>query len=182
MARCDELESLRESRDRLKIKVHMAACDRLLTAPDTATFTRSWQFITQHFSELYSVKENVAELRKTILQLSVMGKLIPQNPEDKPASELLIEIALNKQKLLRDKKIKKSKQLPKITQEEIPYQLPNSWSWIRLGDITSKITDGDHKTPPRVIAEGHRLLSATIPDALCLPSLILMRLTTIGKV
>ena len=89
MARCDELEKLRAERDRLKITVHKAACDRLLTAPDTATFTQSWQFITQHFSELYSVKENVTELRKAILQLAVMGKLVLQNPNDPPANELL---------------------------------------------------------------------------------------------
>ncbi|MGB3295151.1 MAG: restriction endonuclease subunit S [Phormidesmis sp.] len=99
MARCDELENLRESRDRLKIKVHMAACDRLLTAPDTDTFTQSWQFITQHFSELYTVKENVTELRKAILQLAIMGKLVPQNPTEPPARELVKEIEAAKQRL-----------------------------------------------------------------------------------
>ena len=81
MARCDELEKLKAERDRKQITVHKAALNRLLTAKDHSDFQTSWHFITQHFSELYSVKENVAELRKAILQLAVMGKLVPQDRE-----------------------------------------------------------------------------------------------------
>jgi type I restriction enzyme, S subunit len=82
MARCDELEKLRIDRSQRLLTVHTAALDRLLTAKDSSEFSTAWSFITQHFGELYSVKENVIELRKTILQLAVMGKLVRQDPTD----------------------------------------------------------------------------------------------------
>jgi type I restriction enzyme S subunit len=135
MARCDELEKLRGDRDRKQITVHTAALNRLLIAKEQSDFNTAWQFITQHFSELYSVKENVAELRKAILQLAVMGKLVPQDPNDQPASELLKEIEKEKERLIKEGKIKKSKSLPEIKSEEIPYEIPASWQWVRFFTI-----------------------------------------------
>ncbi len=136
MARCDELEKLRAERDQKRITIHTAACDRLLTAKESNDFSTAWRFINQHFGELYSVKENVAELRKAILQLAVMGKLVPQDPNDEPASELLRAIELEKHRLVKEGKIKQSRPLPKIELEEIPNELPNGWKWVRLGDIS----------------------------------------------
>lgn len=131
MARCDELEKLRNERDEKRQTVHAAAIMQLLDATDGSAL----DFIRQHFSELYSVKENVAELRKAILQLAVMGRLVPQNPNDPPASELLKEIEAEKQRLIKAGKIKKPKPLSPINAEEIPYDLPKGWEWVRLGDI-----------------------------------------------
>ena len=159
MERCDELEKLKAERNQKQITVHKSALNRLLTAKDPSDFKTSWHFITQHFGELYSVKENVAELRKAILQLAVMGKLVSQDNNDQPASELLKAIEAEKNRLVKEGKIKKPKLLPVIEDKEISFDLPNSWKWVRLGDITSKITDGDHQTPPRIL-EGYRLLSA----------------------
>ncbi len=132
MARCDELEKLRADRSQRLLTVHTAALDRLLTAKDSSEFSTAWSFITQHFGELYSVKENVVELRKTILQLAVMGKLVPQDPNDEPASELLRSIELEKQRLVKEGKIKKSKHLPEIDRDKVPYQIPNNWEWVRF--------------------------------------------------
>jgi type I restriction enzyme S subunit len=149
MARCDELERLRGDRDRKQITVHTAALNRLLIAKEQSDFNTTWQFITQHFGELYSVKENVNELRKAILQLAVMGKLVPQDPKDQPASELLEEIEAQKKMLVKEGKIKPQKPLPKITQEEIPYVLPTKWMWVRMDDLCPGITSGS--TPPNHI-------------------------------
>jgi type I restriction enzyme, S subunit len=142
MARCDELEKLRVERDRKKITVHTAALNRLLTAPDNDTFTKSWQFITQHFSELYAVKENVVELRKAILQLAVMGKLAPQKSNNPQVGELLKEIEAQKQKLIKQKKIKQSESLREVMPQEKPFELPKSWQWVRLGDIVLSADSG----------------------------------------
>ncbi|MGB4848041.1 MAG: restriction endonuclease subunit S [Saprospiraceae bacterium] len=76
MSRCDELEKLRAERDQKRLAMHTAAIRKMLDAPDQETFDDAWQFITRHFGELYTVRENVAELRKAILQLAVMGKLV----------------------------------------------------------------------------------------------------------
>jgi type I restriction enzyme S subunit len=135
MARCDQLEKLRSDRTHALITVHTAALDRLLTAQDSHDFNTAWHFITQHFGELYSVKATVAELRKTILQLAVMGKLVPQNPNDEPASELLKAIEIEKQRLVKEGKIKLFKLFPSIKLDEVPYTLPKGWKWVRLGNV-----------------------------------------------
>ena len=144
MARCDELEKLRTDRTQKRTIVHTAAIDRLLTAKDDRDFSNAWSFITQHFRELYSVKENVIELRKVILQLAVMGKLVPQDPNDEPASELLKAIETEEKKLVKEGKIKKPKPLPEIKHDEIPYDLPKGWHWVRLRTICH---DWGQKTP-----------------------------------
>nr|WP_319492549.1 restriction endonuclease subunit S [uncultured Desulfobacter sp.] len=131
MARCDALETLRKQQEEKRLAVHAAAIRQLLDTPDGS----AWDFIGQHFGELYTVKENVAELRKAILQLAVMGCLVPQNPNDPPASELLKEIKTEKQRLLKAGKIKKPKALPLIMPEEVPYELPEGWEWMRLGEL-----------------------------------------------
>ena len=142
MARCDELEKLRAERNHKRITIHTAALDRLLTAKESSDFSTAWRFITQYFGELYSVKENVAELRKAILQLAVMGKLVPQDPTDEPASELLKAIEAEKQRLAQTEEIKISKPLLEIKIDEIPYELPKGWKWVRLGSIAAYIQRG----------------------------------------
>ena len=131
MARCDALETLRKEREEKRLAVHAAAIQQLLEVQDAS----AWDFIQQHFGELYTVKANVAELRKAILQLAVMGRLVPQDPSDPPASELLKEIDAEKQRLVKAGKIKAPKPLPPIKPEEVPYQLPQGWEWVRLGEI-----------------------------------------------
>lgn len=135
MARCDELEKLRAEREQKRLDVHTAALNRLLAAQEPNSFSSAWHFITDRFGELYSVPENVAELRKAILQLAVMGKLVPQDPTDQPATELLKEIETEKKRLVKAGKVKAPKPLPEIKPEEVPYELPQGWEWVRLGTI-----------------------------------------------
>ena len=87
------------------------------------------------------------QIRQSILQYAVQGKLVKQNPQDEPASELLKRIKAEKEKLIKEGKIKKEKPLSPITRDEIPYSLPQGWEWVRLGDILTKLTDGAHRTP-----------------------------------
>ncbi len=86
-------------------------------------------------------------LRKSILQQAVQGKLTERNPEDEPASELLKRIQAEKAQLIKDGKLKKEKPLPPITEEEIPFDIPDTWQWVRFNDITEVIGDGIHGTP-----------------------------------
>ena len=147
MARCDELEKLRAERNQKRITVHTAALDRLLNVKESNDFSTAWRFITQHFGELYSVKENVAELRKAILQLAVMGKLVPQDPTDEPASELLRAIANGKQQLVKEGKIKKTKIVTPIEQSNVPFPLPDAWIWAPTEALCDIIVDCPHSTP-----------------------------------
>ena len=77
----------------------------------------------------------VKKLRQQLLQDAVQGKLVEQNKKDEPASELLRKIKAEKEKLIAEKKLKKEKELPPIKPEEIPFEIPENWSWCRLGEI-----------------------------------------------
>ena len=135
MARCDALEKLRTAQNEKRLRVHAAAIGQLLNFAEPAQHQRAQAFLADHFGDLYTVKENVSELRKAILQLAVMGKLVPQNPNDPPASALLKEIEAEKKRLVKAGKIKAPKPLPPVTEEEKPYGLPQGWEWVRLGEI-----------------------------------------------
>lgn len=134
---CDELDQLRNGKEQKRLAVNTGAINALLKASEEKDFNSAWKFIEKNFSELYSVKENVTELRKAILQLAVMGKLVPQDPKDKPASGLLKEIQVEKDKLIKSGKLKKQKLLLPITDKEIPFQIPQGWEWVRLGNIAT---------------------------------------------
>ncbi len=83
--------------------------------------------------DLYGIKK----LRELILELAVRGKLVPQDPNDEPASELLKRIAAEKAELVKQGKIKKQKPLPEISEDEKPFELPKGWEWVRLGTIAN---------------------------------------------
>lgn len=75
------------------------------------------------------------QLRASILQQAMEGKLVKQDPNDEPASELLEKIKAEKEQLVKAKKIKKTKALPKITEDEKPFDIPENWEWVQLGTV-----------------------------------------------
>lgn len=80
---------------------------------------------------------NAQDLKNSILQLAVQGKLVEQRLEEGTAKELLVQIKAEKEQLIKDKKIKKEKPLPEITDEEKPFEIPESWIFVRVGEIGS---------------------------------------------
>ncbi|CCY00302.1 restriction modification system DNA specificity domain protein [Enterocloster bolteae CAG:59] len=99
------------------------------------------------------------DMKKSILQLAMQGKLVEQRPEEGTADELYEQIVAEKAQLIKDGKIKKEKSLPEITEDEIPFEIPNSWKWVRLGAISAKLTDGSHNPPPNT-GIGYCVISA----------------------
>ena len=97
---------------------------------------------------------NAQDLKNSILQLAVQGKLVEQRAEEGTARELLEQIKLEKDQLIKDKKIKKSKPLPEITEDEIPFEIPESWEWVRVGEIGS-LTRGSGIKRTEVIEDGY---------------------------
>ncbi len=77
------------------------------------------------------------QLKKSILQAAIQGKLTQQLPEDGDARDLLKEIQKEKTRLIKEGKIKKEKPLPEITEDEIPFEIPENWCWVRLGEVVS---------------------------------------------
>lgn len=88
-------------------------------------------------------------LRQRVLDLAIHGKLVPQNPQDEPASELLKRIAAEKERLVKEGKIKKSKKKDNEDLDEVPFEVPQGWVWTKLGDVVIAVTDGDHMPPPQ---------------------------------
>ncbi|WP_202108830.1 restriction endonuclease subunit S [Succinivibrio dextrinosolvens] len=93
-------------------------------------------------------RENLNEqIREKILDLAIKGKLVEQRPEEGTAEELYTQIQEEKKKLIVEGKIKKEKSLPEITEDEIPFEIPESWKWVALGNICEKLSDGIHYAP-----------------------------------
>lgn len=88
-------------------------------------------------SEFRNQIEFITKLRQQILQDAIQGKLVPQDQKDEPASILLEKIKAEKEKLIKEKKLKKGKPLPPIKEDEIPFDIPKNWVWCRLGELTS---------------------------------------------
>ena len=96
----------------------------------------------EHLPLLASAPGGIQKLRGLILELAVRGKLVPQDPSDEPASELLKRIAAEKARLVAEGRIKKQKPLTEISEEEKPFELPAGWEWVRLVGLLKKIGAG----------------------------------------
>ena len=87
------------------------------------------------------------QLKNAILQLAIQGKLVEQRKEEGTGEELFKEIQEEKQKLIEEGKLKKQKALPEISEDEIPFDIPETWKWVKLIDLVSILGDGIHGTP-----------------------------------
>ena len=135
MQLCDQLEQATENN--LSAHETLVSCllDTLTQSQNADDLAKNWQILSQHFDTLFTTEASIDQLKQTILQLAVMGKLVQQDPNDEPAEVLLAQIAAEKARLVKEKKIKKQKVLPEITEEEKPFDLPDGWAWCRFSDV-----------------------------------------------
>lgn len=132
---CDQLEQ----QSLTSLGAHQQLVETLLAtltdSQNAEELSENWARISQHFDTLFTTEASIDALKQTILQLAVMGKLVPQDPNDEPASELLKRIEQEKAQLVKEGKIKKQKPLPLVSDEEKRFSLPKGWMWCRLGDL-----------------------------------------------
>ncbi|RBP10897.1 restriction endonuclease subunit S [Pseudocitrobacter faecalis] len=156
MSLCDQLEQ----QSLTSLDAHQQLVETLLgtltNSQNAKELAENWARISEYFDTLFTTEASVDALKQTILQLAVMGKLVPQDPNDEPASELLKRIAQEKAQLVKEGKIKKQKPLPPISDEEKPFELPDGWEWCRLGDIVT-IRGGKR------VSNGYKLLTTATP-------------------
>jgi len=142
MRLCDALEA----KGQLEATQHAQLVSTLLgtlTESETpAQLADNWHRIATHFDLLLDRPEAVDALEQTILQLAVRGLLVPQDPQDEPASELLKKIRAEKDKLIAEGKLKRDKPLPPIAEDEQPFALRLGWVWARVGSIGVTQTGG----------------------------------------
>lgn len=139
---CDQLEQ----QSLTSLDAHQQLVETLLgTLTDSQNaeeLAENWARISEHFDTLFTTEASVDALKQTILQLAVMGKLVPQDPNDEPASELLKRIAQEKAQLVKEGKIKKQKPLPPISDEDKPFELPDGWEWTNLPNLSANFQNG----------------------------------------
>ena len=126
--------------------------ETIIPFPPLSEQSRITAKIAQLFDLLHKVETSTQQyaklqtlLKSKVLDLAMRGKLVKQDPNDEPASVLLEKIKAEKAELVKEKKIKKSKPLPPITDEEKPFDIPDSWEWVRLGDIATLISGKTEK-------------------------------------
>lgn len=148
MQLCDQLEQ----QQNLSSEAHDQLVDTLLNvltnSSDVEEFQQNWKRISENFDLLFTTEYSIEQLKQTILQLAIMGKLVKQDPTDEPASELLKQIAEEKAKLVKEGKIKKSKPLSEIDLDKAPFEIPDSWAWARFSEL-GEFARGKSKHRPR---------------------------------
>ena len=135
MRLCDALES----KGQLEAPQHAQLVQTLLGALTASTspdeLADNWQRVATHFDRLLDRPEAIDALEQTILQLAVRGLLVPQDPNDEPASELLKKIRAEKDRLIAAGKIKRDKLIAAIGKDEHPFELPTGWAWVRFDEL-----------------------------------------------
>ncbi|MEH8128419.1 restriction endonuclease subunit S [Aeromonas veronii] len=148
MVLCDQLEQRCES----QLAAHQTLVETLLAtltdSCDADELAQNWARLSTHFDTLFTTEASIDALKQTILQLAVMGKLVPQDPSDEPASVLLERIAAEKAQLVKEKKIKKEKQLPVISEDEKSFEVPHGWVWVKFGELSEFINGDRSKNYP----------------------------------
>lgn len=165
MSLCDELEHRQKQRRSHTVQLNDRALAHLLAAEDADEFAYYWGKILDRFDSLYSLPENVGALRRSVLQLAVQGKLVPQDPKDEPAITLLEKI--QSYRILESKKRSKASLLPLLTDREHPFMIPDSWEWTAFSNIATIASnlvkpelylDSWHVAPDNIEKQTGRLL------------------------
>ena len=135
MALCDQLEQQQID----SLQVHETLVETLLRtlvdAVDTQSTQQAWSRMAEHFDTLFITDVSIDELKQTILQLAVMGRLVPQDPDEEPASVMLERAAEERAQLIKEGKIKRQKPLSPITNKEQKFHLPDGWAVERFGNL-----------------------------------------------
>lgn len=131
----DQLEAKLKKKEHLLDLLPQSVVDAVASSETEHQLKEQLEFVIENFESIFQTPESIQDLRNVILQLAIEGKLVQQNPTDEPASELLKKIKAEREQLVREKKIKKPAVLEPISEEEIPFEIPESWEWVRLCDI-----------------------------------------------
>jgi len=131
---CDRLEAARVEREKTRDRL-AAACLASLNTPDPETFQADARFALDVLPTLTTRPDQIKQLRQTILNLAARGKLVPQDPNDEPASELLKRIAAERADLVKRRLLRREDPLDPVLPHELPFDVPHKWLWSRIGEV-----------------------------------------------
>lgn len=135
MQLCDALEAQGRLEAEQHARLVATLLDTLSNSPSAEALAENWQRLATHFDLLLDRPAAVDALEQTILQLAVRGLLVPQDPSDEPASELLKKIRAEKDRLIAAGEIKRDKPLAPIAEDDKPFELPHGWRWAQLQEL-----------------------------------------------
>lgn len=158
MGLCDRLEAVQTERENRRDRLVAASLHRLNNGADAQSFRDHARFHLRHLPRLTTRPAHIQQLRQTILNFAVRGQLVPQDPDDEPASELIERISQTKRQLVVSKKLRKPEALEPLAEEEIRFNVPALWSRTRLGAVYD-VRDGTHDTP-KYVETGYPLITS----------------------
>jgi type I restriction enzyme S subunit len=133
MALCDRLEAQQQEREAQAGQLARASLVRFTDAPTPANLNRL-------FHSSFTISPS--DLRKSILTLAVQGKLVPQDPDDEPAEELLASLEQERPSIAKEQGVRLPKNVPSLTADNFPHDIPDSWQWSRIGNLALVIDYG----------------------------------------
>lgn len=136
---CDELAARQAAQREKRQRLVGATLDRLVSTRNPAEFPTHAHRLRNHFDQLFDTPTTIPQLRQTILQLAVQGQLVPQDPNDEPASALLSRVETAQQVFATASKARQRTDLLPPTEDEQPYQSPDGWHWVRFGMVTNVV-------------------------------------------
>lgn len=135
MGLIDRLETARSSREATRVAGRDSALAALRNAATPQEVGVAWTCIAERMDDLFTDPADLVPLREAVLQLAVQGRLVEQEPDDEPAGRLLELIVAEKAELVKKKKVRKRKSYGSLMSDEIPFEIPRSWTWARLHDL-----------------------------------------------
>lgn len=148
MRLCDALEESGRLGDEQHARLTSTLFDALAASESAHALVENWHRVAEHFDLLLDRPEAIDALEQTILQLAVRGSLVEQIKDDETAQAALTRAQQQKAQMVRMGKLKRQQSFHKIVASEMPFEIPSSWAWVRLGEAALKITDGTHHSPP----------------------------------
>lgn len=146
MVLCDQLEQQTEA----SIDAHKLLVEELLStltnSENAQEFEQNWARIAEHFDVLFTTEDSIEQLKQTVLQLALMGKLVRQDSAHLPAGDTIYRLKEKKENLINEKVIKRAKALLPVSEDEKYFELPQGWAWVQIGELgnatESSIVDG----------------------------------------
>jgi len=142
MALCDQLEQQQVDAVQAHDTLVKVLLDTLTQSENAEDFQQNWRRIAEYFDTLFTTESSIDQLKQTLLQLAVMGKLVPQDPNDEPASVLLKKISEEKAQSVKERNINKQNPFAEVREDEQHFNPPIGWQFSRLGNLTLKIGSG----------------------------------------
>ncbi|MDM7011636.1 restriction endonuclease subunit S, partial [Klebsiella michiganensis] len=154
MSLCDQLEQ----HSLTSLDAHQQLVETLLTtltdSQNAVELAENWARISEHFDTLFTTEASIDALQQTILQLAVMGKLVPQDPNDSSAEILLEQLSTSRNKKLRQQQADNKeaetmlRKINKLKKAKPPFRLPNNWTTVHLIELCEYLVDCHNKTAP----------------------------------